>query len=334
VRRLIGAAGLLALAGCNRVQTMLDPAGDEAAGIHGVWTLMLWVCGFMYLLVIGFLVWAMLRRRAARLGVDNPEPTAADAGLEKVLAGWVGLILVGLTVLVGATFLVDRAVAGGAPPGSQRIKITAEQFWWRVEYQDADPSRSFETANELHLPVGKPVWIELTSNDVIHSFWVPNLHGKKDLIPGRTNTIRLTPRKMGDFRGQCAEFCGLQHAHMAFDVRVDSVGDFQRWKDRQVTPAPEPLDPWQQRGRAVFLGAACVMCHRIAGTEAGGRVGPDLTHVASRKTLAAGTVPYSRGALSAWIDDPQGIKPGAHMPVTGLTPEDRDALVAYLDTLR
>jgi cytochrome c oxidase subunit 2 len=336
--RRIGAiclAGLL-LAGCTGVQSALDPAGDQAGHILGVWNLMLIVCGLMYALVIGFVGWAVWRHRR-RIGTwapEVPEPDVQDPGLRKATAVWTVVIVAGISVLTAASFLVDRSLAR-ATPDPLKIKVTAKQWWWDIEYQDeANPAQTLRTANELHLPQGRSAVVELQSQDVIHSFWVPNLHGKEDLIPGRTNEIILTPRRPGVFRGQCAEFCGTQHAHMALDVTVESPAVFAAWKQRQLGSGATPTTPTQAAGERVFFSKACVMCHQIGGTSAGSRAGPDLTHVASRRTLAAGTLPYSRSSLAAWISDPQGIKPGTNMPVVELSSGELNALVDYLDSLK
>lgn len=324
----------LLLAACSGPQNVLGPAGREAAQSDVVWRTMVVVCGVMYALVLAFLGWALVRARRRSLGTAPAfQRTPAEGAMEKGLAGWTGLILVGLTVLVAVSFVVDRSLAQVGPE-PVRIKVTANQWWWSVEYQGANPDAFFTTANELHLPVGRPALIELRANDVIHSFWVPNLSGKEDLIPGRTNYLAVTPRRTGAFRGQCAEFCGLQHAHMALDVTVESQSAFDSWRLAQQATAPEPLTARAVVGKQVFLGKACSMCHRIAGTEAGGVTGPDLTHVASRKTIAAGTMPNTRGALQAWIADPQGRKPGTSMPRVPLTADELDALVDYLATLQ
>ncbi len=333
--RISALAGLLLLAGCNRVQSALDPAADQARDIHGIFVLMLWVCGFMYLLVLAFLAWALWRARSrlGSLAVGEGQVEADDRGIEGAMGGWTALVVLGLLVLITGSFLVDRSLAkAGAAP--IRVRITAQQWWWNIEYEDPDPSQRVTTANELHLPVNRPAEITLASNDVIHSFWVPNLHGKEDLIPGRTNTIQITPRRVGDFRGQCAEFCGLQHTNMAIDVVVDTPVGFDAWKVRQRAEAPAPMTAEQQRGQQIVVSGACSLCHAVQGTTAGGRSGPDLTHIASRKSIAAGALPYSKAALAAWIADPQGVKPGANMPITGLKPADLQAVVAYLDTLK
>ena len=326
---------LLLLAGCNRVQSALDPAADQSRSIHGMLLLMLWVCGIMYLLVLAFLAWALWRARGklGRLAVGDAEAETDDRGIERAMGGWTVLVVAGLLLLITGSFLVDRSLAK-AGPEPIRVKVTAQQWWWNVEYEDPDPSQRVTTANELHLPVNRPAEITLESTDVIHSFWVPSLHGKEDLIPGRTNQIQITPRRVGDYRGQCAEFCGLQHANMAIDVVVDTPVGFDAWKVRQRREAPPPMTAEQQRGQQIVVSGACSLCHTVQGTTAAGRTGPDLTHVASRKTIAAGALPYSKAALAGWIADPQGVKPGANMPIVGLKPADLQAVVAYLDTLK
>ncbi len=325
----------VALAGCSGIQTPLDPAGDQAALSDVIWRTMLWVCGFMYLLVLGFLGWALWRARRRR-GAEAPPAvghTQAEPALERSLTGWAALIVLGLTGLTVASFIVDARLTREAP-NPLHVKVTANQWWWEVEYSGQPSDRQVVTANELHLPAGRPARIELRANDVIHSFWVPNLSGKEDLIPGRVNRLTVTPRRVGVFRGQCAEFCGLQHAKMALDVEVQDPAAFEAWRAHQIQPAADPGTPSTLLGRQVFLGKACSLCHRIAGTDAGGVTGPDLTHLAARRTIAAGTLPNGRSALAAWIADPQGIKPGTTMPRVTLTAKELNALVDYLETLR
>jgi cytochrome c oxidase subunit II len=328
--------GALALAGCSGAQTMLDPAGEQARDIDVVWRTMLVVCGVMYVLVLAFLGWALWRAREAReLPSDLPVTgeTPADPTLRRGLTGWVALIAAGLVLLTTVSFLVDRSLAEAAPD-PLKIKVTANQWWWQIEYEGDLPSENVLTANELHLPLNRPAVIELRANDVIHSFWVPNLSGKEDLIPGRINYLGVTPQRLGDFRGQCAEFCGLQHAKMAFDVKVEAPDAFETWRRRQTVSASNPSDPQAVMGKQVFNAKACVMCHRIQGTDAGGTVGPDLTHLKGRGHIAAGTLPNDRGSLQAWIADPQGIKPGTKMPRVPLSADELNAVVAYLETLK
>ena len=243
-------------------------------------------------------------------------------------------MMVGLFGLALTSFLTDRALVHAASEPQVTLKVTGYQWWWEVEYTDPDPSRQVRTANEIHLPVGAPVLAELASNDVIHSFWVPNLNGKRDLIPGRPTEIRLQPLRIGRYRGQCAEYCGLQHAHMALEVVVESQQDFDAWYERQLASPPPASEPRAMHGQQVFFTSACNMCHTISGTDAAATVGPDLSHVASRRTLAAGALPNDPDHLRRWIENPQRAKPGNRMPVVSLSGDDLDALVAYLGTLQ
>lgn len=333
--RLAACLAPLTLSACRGVQTMLDPAGEQARHIDGIWRLMLVVCGLMYLLVLGFLAWALwrARSRASMEAAPVAGGTPAEAGLSRSLTGWIGLIVAGLVLLTTASFLVDRSLAE-VGPNPLRIKVTANQWWWQADYTGDTPSENFTTANELHLPVGRPAVIELQAGDVIHSFWVPNLSGKTDLIPGRTNYMAVTPKRVGVFRGQCAEFCGFEHAKMAFDVFVDDPKTYDAWRRHQIEGAPPPTTADALAGQQVFTAKACVMCHKIQGTEAGGTVAPDLTHLASRAHIAAGTLPNTRGDLQAWVADPQGVKPGTTMPKVGLSSDELNNLVSYLETLK
>jgi cytochrome c oxidase subunit 2 len=203
-----------------------------------------------------------------------------------------------------------------------------------VRYKDPVSSRIVRTANELHLPVGQNARLTLLSSDVIHSLWVPNLAGKQDLIPGRNADLVLHPRRTGVFRAQCAEFCGLQHARMALDVTVESEADFNRWKAAQLTPPPRPAGGPVRAGNDLFQNRQCASCHAVAGTPASGTVAPDLSHVASRRTIAAGTLPTTHPNLAAWVADPQAIKPGNNMPTVPLTEAELNAVTAYLETLK
>jgi cytochrome c oxidase subunit 2 len=334
-RRALACLLPFALAACRGVQTMLDPAAKQAADIDVIWRVMLGVCGFMYLLVLGFLGWALWRARAKRGLGEGPiaGETAAEPALSRGLTGWVALIVAGLVTLTTVSFLVDRSIAE-VGPDPLKIKVTANQWWWDVTYEGATPQETVTTANELHLPLGRPAVIQLQANDVIHSFWVPNLAGKTDLIPGRTNYLAVTPTRAGEFRGQCAEFCGFQHARMAFDVRVESPQAFEAWRQAQARDAALPTTPEAVKGEQVFTSKACVMCHHISGVRPGRGVGPDLTHLASRAHIAAGALPNTPGNLAGWIADPQGVKPGTAMPRVTLKPDELTAVVAYLETLK
>ena len=219
-------------------------------------------------------------------------------------------------------------------PSAVSIAVSGHQWWWEVEYEDATPNRRVKTANEIHVPIGRPVVIKVTSRDVIHSFWVPNLDGKRDLIPGYTTAVWIQADRAGTFRGQCAEFCGRQHAHMAFDLVAEPEADFEQWLARERRSADPPGDAVSQRGEAVFMTRQCVACHTIRGTAANGLYGPDLTHIASRRTIGAGTLPNTREHMAGWIVNSQAAKPGNLMPPNVLPQTDVQDLLAYLETLR
>lgn len=310
---------------------MIHPAGPQAERIATLWWQMLGVSTAVYLVVLAFLLLALFRR-------NRVEDREREARVPRTMTIAVS-IATGLTVVLLLAFLVADLVTGralAATPAMQPlvIDITAYQWWWKVSYPSTPPSRSVQTANEIHIPVGRPVLIRGSAPDVIHSFWVPALHGKKDLIPGKETTTWFQADTPGVYRGQCAEYCGLQHAKMALFVIAEPPDEFERWLDRQRTPAPEPIDARTRKGREVFLAGSCSMCHNITGTMATGQVGPDLTHLAGRMTIAAGTLPNTRGHLAEWILHPQRIKPGTKMPANALEPEDLQALLTYLETLR
>ncbi|WP_294257103.1 cytochrome c oxidase subunit II [uncultured Sphingomonas sp.] len=312
------------------LQSALAPAGEQAAGIHGLFWLMMAVCGAMYLLVLAGLAWTLWRALRRPRTSGDPAINPPDVGLNRGLLGWAGLIVVGLTVLITASFLVERNIAAARARNALQVRVTGHQWWWRIQYRDPRTGGWIETANELHLPLGRTTRVALGSADVIHSFWVPNIAQKLDVIPGRINLLDLTPTRPGWFRGQCAEFCGIQHAHMAFDVKVDAAEDFDRWLAGQARASATPADPVAARGQQVVTGGQCAMCHAIRGTPATGRAGPDLTHFGSRRSVAAGTLTMSRGAIQGWIAQPQALKPGTMMPPVALSGADVDAASRYL----
>ena len=313
------------------MQSALDPAGQQAARIDWLWWLIFGVCTAVYILVMGGLAAALWRRH--RPEDAPPTEPRRERRIGGVVASCVGVTVAILLVFLVASYSVDSALFTAPDSPSVQIEVTGHQWWWEIRYQDPVPSRIFTTANEIHLPVGEPVRLTLRSPDVIHSFWVPNLAGKRDLIPGQINYIWITAERPGTYRGQCAEFCGLQHAHMALYVTVEDRPAFEHWQERQRQPAPSPSTPEAQRGLEVFLSGPCVMCHTVLGTTAGATTGPDLTHVASRPSIAAGRLPNTRGHRAGWIADPQTQKPGNKMPLVPLPPEDFRALLSYLDTL-
>ncbi|THD34599.1 MAG: cytochrome c oxidase subunit II [Sphingomonas sp.] len=322
---------LFLLNGCVGIQSPLAPAGDQASALHQLLVLMTVVCGAVYLIVLGGIGWGLWRaRRRIRSG---DEQAANDQVLDRGLWVTAGVIVVGLTVLIVGSFVADRALFVSRSQETLEIRITGHQWWWRIEYRDPASGRWIETANELHLPRGRTARVLLGSADVIHSFWVPNVAGKIDMVPGRRNVVDLTPRTDGWFRGQCAEFCGAQHAHMAFDVKVESPAVFDAWLAAQAANATAPADAAAARGQAVFAGP-CAECHVVRGTGAAGRAGPDLTHFASRRSIAAGTLTMSRGGVQGWVAQPQGVKPGTSMPTVVLAPADLNAVSRYLMTLK
>ncbi len=325
-----------AAAPASGMQDALRAAGAQAAHIGDLWNGTLALCTFVFVAIVVatiIAVWCAPGADAA----TRPD-TASLEGPERRIwhrIGWAtGASVVGLLVLLAGDVFTSRALARLPLQDAVDIELVGHSWWWEARYRNADAAREFTTANELTIPVGRPVIVTLRADDVIHSLWVPNLAGKKDLIPGRTATLRLRADRAGTYRGQCAEFCGLEHALMALLVHAVPPADYEAWAANQRRPAREPADPAARRGRDVFLGASCARCHAIAGTPAQGSIGPDLTHLASRQTIAAGMFPNNRGHLAGWIGDPQALKPGVNMPANPLPPDDLQALLAYLENLR
>jgi len=326
---LLGLGGAV-LAACDGPQSTFAPAGPAARQLLGLsWTLFV-TLGLVYAVVLALLAAAVARSRRGR---HAPTPASERRVVAAVLVG--GAVVPALVgaALAATTLRGMAALSPGRTADELAVDVIGHRWWWEIRYPDADPARDVTTANELHVPAGRRVRLRLTSRDVIHSFWVPALHGKMDLIPGRTTEIAFEADRPGAHRGQCAEYCGVQHAHMAFWVVVDSPADFDAWLARERRPAEEPLDEQARRGRAVFVAQSCAGCHSVRGTTIGAG-GPDLTHVASRRTLAAGTLDNVPGNLAGWVADPQALKPGNLMPRVPLGAAELHALVAYLGTLR
>lgn len=322
--RLILVAAALLLAACAGAPSMIEPKGPGAARIADLWWLLLGIGGLVFLAVMLFLLMALFRRRH-----QSDDAAGLHTGSRIVLyAGIIGpaAILIGV---FGFTVAALNALATPDIDDPYTIHVIGRQWWWEVRY----PHWQMETANEIHIPAGRPVRLQLSSDDVIHSFWVPELNGKLDLVPGQTNEFWLEADRPGIYRGFCAEFCGIQHAKMQFLIIAEPEETFTAWAEAQGRPAPEPAEPQAIEGRQVFLDAGCMHCHTIAGTHATGDLGPDLTHLAGRRTLGAASVPNNRGNLGGWIADPQHIKPGALMPPTPLTGGELQALLDYLATL-
>lgn len=322
----------------NDFQSALDPAGPQAAWIAALWWILFAVALLVWLGVLAALVRGTVRAaRRARESDANlvPLPPAQERRAARFIAAAVGATAVVLLGFLIVSVRTGRAITRSPDPtGELLVEVDARQWWWSIEYVDPVPSRRVRTANELVVPAGRPVRVRLTSSDVIHSFWVPNLTGKRDLLPGRSSTTWFQADTAGAWRGQCAEFCGHQHARMAFWVVAVPDTAFDRWYAAQLRPAPAPADSVTARGRDVFLTSSCAMCHTVRGTPAGSRLGPDLTHLASRRSLGAGILPNVRGHLAGWILDPQQQKPGVRMPPNALASRDLEALLRYLESLR
>ncbi len=317
-------AATVLVGGCGSgSSSILDSRGNEARHIAGAWWVMFGLATFVYVVVAGFIVTAIVRGRKAR----RPDSRISDGAFV-----WIGGIVVpALILLVIAVVTVDTTAALRKPGRHPlRVDVRGEDWWWDVRY----PGTGIRTANELHLPVGRPIELRLTSDNVIHSFWVPQIGGKVDVIPGQPNYFRFTIERTGLYRGQCAEYCGLQHANMAVYVHADPPGLFERWEAAHAQPPSEPASELAAQGAVVFQRVACAGCHTIRGTQAVGTRGPDLTDVASRRTLAAGALANNERNLRRWIHDPQRYKPGALMPPVPLSNDDLTKIVAYLMSLR
>ncbi len=309
------------------MQSTVETAGPLAAHIAWLFWIFVGVAVVVYATVMAVLVHALRKSRAPG------ETPRDDRTAIRLIGAALGLTVVVLVGLALADFIAGRALV--RPPGdAMRVRVTAHQWWWEIEYLDGNPSQRLRTANELHIPVDRPVALELISDDVIHSFWVPSLNGKKDLLPGYSTSLQLVAARAGTYLGKCAEFCGFQHARMNIDVHAHDAAAFTQWQDQQRRAAPEPTDQTLARGRDVFLRSTCPQCHTVHGTDAAATFGPDLTHVASRRQLGAGTLPNNAASLAAWIADPQQFKPGTRMPAAELSREDLGALVTWLMSLR
>jgi cytochrome c oxidase subunit 2 len=320
--------------------SIFDPASPPAESIRALFILVLAITAGIFLLVEGVLLYSLIRFRSRAPEATEPPQVYGSMPIEIAWTVAPGLIVFLLTLIQARTVFEVRVNPDRPAPGSKPLYVTVigRQWWWEYVYTRYDgKDLDFITANELHVPAGdasaaRPVYLTLQSADVCHSFWVPRLAGKTDLIPGRTNQMWFQTEHEGLFLGQCAEYCGTQHAHMLLRVNVDSPAEFQRWLDGQSRPAVD--DDSARAGRDLFLSQSCVNCHRVGGTGARGTYAPDLTHLMSRQTLASGMVPNTREALRTWVTDPQQVKPGCLMPAFGLSSEQVDLIVNYLMTLK
>jgi cytochrome c oxidase subunit 2 len=325
------AAALAGGPGFGGAQSALEPAGPQSARLYdlGLW---MTVAGGAVWIGVTVLLLVAARRATARGAAREDEGTERRLG-RLVGAGIAGTAVV-LVSLLAATFVVGNASSAFADPDALQVEVTGEQWWWRVEYAHPVPAMRVTTANEIHVPVGRRVTVRLRAADVIHSFWVPSLHGKTDLIPGYVTSQTFQVDTPGVYRGQCAEYCGVQHARMSLLVVAHDTASYAAWYRAQLAPGRPPATPEEHAGRAVFEARSCALCHAVRGTDAGASAGPDLTHVGSRLTLAAGTLPNTPGHLGGWVVDPQGIKPGTRMPPNDLSPHELRSLLAYLRSLK
>ncbi|HZS54708.1 MAG TPA: cytochrome c oxidase subunit II [Bryobacteraceae bacterium] len=337
---VLGVACLSLLISCaGHQQSAVDPAGPQSGRIDTLWWSFFWLLGAIFVIVMVLTLMTLGRRHRGfeqePLEATHKPSEETDSRLRRIIAGATVTTVVILFVLIVASVGTGKANSElQNKKNPLTIQVTGNQWWWQLEYMNSDPTKILVTANEMHIPVGRPVQIRGISNDVIHSFWVPNLNGKRDLIPSHVTTQWMEADHPGVFRGQCAEFCGLQHAHMAIWVIAEPEDKFDAWMRAQLQPAAGPSTPELQRGRQVFMNNACVYCHEIQGTTAAGQNGPDLTHFGSRRGIAANTVPNTAGNLAGWILDPQSLKPGNHMATIALNSTDLQPLVEYLESLK
>ncbi len=337
VAMAVGATTLLWGCGSSSPSTV-DPHSPEASHIAGLFWLMLWMSVGIYVLVLGFVVVSFRARQSTSrergsVGGAWDVPPIGDVSDRRrsarfIIGGGLALPIVVLIVVGVATVRTTNAVRSG--PSVVKIDVQAERWWWRLTY----PDNGVVTANEIHVPVGESVELTLTSDNVIHSVWVPELNGKTDVIPGQTNHMTFTADAPGTYRGQCAEFCGIGHALMAFVVIADLPADYARWLAANEAPAVAPSAGAVARGASFLASSSCAGCHNIAGTAAVGTLGPDLTHFGSRTSIGADTLPNTPGDLSHWLADTQGVKRGALMPQIDLTDAQINDLVAYLESLK
>ncbi len=318
--------------------TILAPVSTAAESILGLSRFVLATITMIFLVVGALLAYVAVRFRNTS-GDDRSEPAQVYGSTQVELAWTVIPVLIVIALFLASVRVIASVQNMARPAGALEVIVTGHQYWWEYRY----PSLNIVTANELHLPVSDTThptvtFLTLLSADTDHSFWVPRLGGKTDLIPNHPNQMSIDPHETGMFLGQCAQYCGTQHAKMLLRVYVDTREEFDRWVHQQQLPAqngskPNSLAAGQERGQRIFASTACVNCHTISGTAATGKFGPDLTHLMSRQTIAAGAAANTREKLSLWIKNPEAIKPGSKMPAMGLSDRDVDAITSYLETL-
>jgi cytochrome c oxidase subunit 2 len=316
---------MVSAAGCGSIQSALTPAGREAERIADLFW---WMAAGALLVEIGVLALAVYCVR----GASGRPNRRRDRAL--IVGGGVIVPVIVLTALLVYGLRLLPPLVARAPDSAVQIRVVGEQWWWRVQYLPPD-GEPIVLANEIRLPVGQRVQFQLESDNVIHAFWIPSLAGKIDMIPGRVTWLALEPTRTGVFRGACAEYCGASHALMSFYAEVMAPDAFARWLAAQAAPARPVVDPLAARGESVFHASGCGACHTVRGTPAAGVIGPDLTHVGGRYSIAAATLATGAGTFERWLVDPERVKPGVHMPRYGmLPPDDLRALATYLEHLQ
>jgi cytochrome c oxidase subunit II len=320
--------------------SIFSPVSPAAESTRSLFILVLAVTAAIFVLVEGVLIYSIVRFRTRRPDAAEPPQVYGSMPIEIAWTAAPMLIVFLLALILTRAEFEVRVNPDLPPPGAKPLYVTVigHQWWWEYVYDKNDGQElGVVTANELHVPVSekgapRPVYLTLKSADVCHSFWVPRLAGKTDLIPGRTNQMWFQTNKQGLYLGQCAEYCGTQHAHMLLRVNVDSAADFQAWLENEKKPAADNVAA--RAGRGLFLSLSCVNCHRVRGTSSKGTYAPDLTHLMSRRTLASGMVPNTREELRKWVVDPRQTKQGCLMPAFGLSNQEVDQIVDYLTTLK
>ena len=312
----------------------LTSAGERAHSIVSL-TWFTLIVSILVCVIIATLLWIGARRARANGGASETRAIPIESGnngVRWISTGlWISAVPLAITLVW--TMVTLAAVSGPPAHPALVLDVTGHQWWWEATYLNDDPSEIFSTANETHIPVGRRVLVRLHGADVIHSFWVPQLSGKTDTIPGQTNVGWLEAAQPGRYRGQCSEYCGVQHAYMGLEVVADTPAAFEEWRAHQLQPAREPQQANQRRGRDL-VEYRCGLCHQVRGTTAGAHAAPDLTHLASRSTIAATLLPNNPGTLSGWIENSQQFKPGNLMPRQDLAGQDLSDVVSYLETLK
>lgn len=322
----------LILAGCTR-QSVWSPAGPAARDLERLNWFVTGLFLIVAVVVLGLVVFVASRPRGS---LDWHAPVDVGGGHSWLIIGGFAIpaVILAVVFISGLQGMSKFPLEGGVRTPAE-LRLVGHQWWWEVEYLSPKPDLLMTTANEIHIPVGRPIDIDLASYDVIHSFWVPELHGKVDLIPTLTNRIRIEADRPGNYRGQCAEYCGEQHAHMILTVIAQRPEDYSAWLTHQREDAAAPVTPEEKRGQTLFLTRPCVTCHTIRGTPAGSHVGPDLTHVGARLRIATNMLENNPANLAAWVTHAQSLKPGVRMPnITAFNGEELQALVAYLSSLK